>query len=115
MAPAAKLVDRLAGHKTVGVAPVEELNWLASCGTLRQLHAGQVLNTRGHRPSGLFIVLAGSFTMSVDRGSGPHKIMEWRAGDVMGLLPYSRVTSPPGDSVAQESSEILAVPGDQMR
>jgi signal transduction histidine kinase len=41
--------------------------------------------------------------------------MEWRAGDVMGLLPYSRVAGPPGDSVAQEPSEILTLPGDQLR
>jgi len=48
--------------------------------------------------------------MFVDRGAGPRKIMEWRAGDVTGVLPYSRVSAPPGDSVAQEASEILAVP-----
>lgn len=79
------------------------------------MHAGQVLTAKGTRPSGLFIVLAGSFTMSVDRGSGPRKVMEWRDGEVMGLLPYSRVAGPPGDSVAQESSEILEVHGDQIR
>jgi signal transduction histidine kinase len=37
-------------------------------------------------------------------------VIEWRAGDVAGMLPYSRLVSPPGDSVAQEPSEILEVP-----
>jgi CRP-like cAMP-binding protein len=115
MTPAANLADRLAGHRTVGSAPREELNWLASHGVLRQLHPGQVLTAKGTRPQGLFVVLSGSFSMSVDRGSGPRKIMEWREGDVMGMLPYSRVSGPPGDSVAQESSEILEVHGDQIR
>jgi signal transduction histidine kinase len=115
MMPAANLVDRLAGHKTVGAAPREELTWLASRGILRQMHPGQVLTAKGTRPEGLFVVLSGSFTMSVDRGAGPRKIMEWREGDVMGLLPYSRVAGPPGDSVAQEPSEILEVHGDQIR
>ena len=115
MMPAAKLVDRLAGHKTVGMAPREELTWLASRGILRQMYPGQVLTAKGTRPEGLFVVLSGSFTMSVDRGAGPRKIMEWREGDVMGLLPYSRVAGPPGDSVAQEPSEILEVHGDQIR
>jgi len=53
--------------------------------------------------------------MSVDRGAGPHKIMEWRAGDVTGMLPYSRLISPPGDSVAQERSVVLAVPRDHLK
>ena len=115
MTPAANLADRLAGHRTVGAAAREELTWLASHGVLRQLHPGQVLTAKGTRPQGLFVVLSGSFSMSVDRGSGPRKIMEWREGDVMGLLPYSRVSGPPGDAVAQESSEILEVHGDHIR
>jgi signal transduction histidine kinase len=55
-------------------------------------------------------VLTGHVAIFVDRGAGRHKVMEWRAGDVTGMLPYSRLVSPPGDSVAQEPSEILAVP-----
>ena len=115
MGPTANVVDRLAGHKTIGAVPRDELIWLASCGTLRQMHAGQVLTAKGNRPTGLFIVLSGFFTMSVDRGSGPRRIMEWRGGDVMGMLPYSRVAGPPGDAVAEESSEILEVHGNHIR
>src|SRR6185369_2730191 len=111
---AANLVDRLTAHKALGAAPREELAWLASHGILRQLNTGDVLTVKGVRPEGLFVVLAGRFDMFVDRGAGPRKIMEWREGDVTGLLPYSRVTSPPGDSVAQELSEILAVHGDHL-
>ncbi len=115
MTPATgNLLDRLAGHRTVGAAPREELTWLACHGVLRQLHPGHVLTAKGTRPQGLFVVLSGSFSMSVDRGSGPRKIMEWREGDVMGLLPYSRVSGPPGDAVAQELSEILEVHGDRI-
>ena len=40
--------------------------------------------------------------------------MEWRAGDVAGMLPYSRLVTPPGDSVAQEPSEILSVPREDL-
>ena len=109
---ATDLVDRLAEHKTLGAAPREELAWLASHGSLRQLDAGDVLSAKGARVDGLFVVLSGRIAISVDRGAGPHKIMEWRGGDVTGLLPYSRLVSPPGDTVAQEPSEILAVPRD---
>ena len=111
---ATDLVDRLAEHKTLGAAPHEELAWLASHGSLRQLSAGEVLTAKGARVEGLFVVLAGRIAIYVDRGAGPHKIMEWRGGDVTGLLPYSRLVSPPGDTVAQEPTEILAVPRDRL-
>jgi CRP-like cAMP-binding protein len=109
------IVDRLAEHKTVGVAPRKELEWLASHGSLRQLNAGDVLTAKGAQVEGLFVVLSGHLAMMVDRGAGPHKIMEWREGDVTGMLPYSRIVSPPGDSVAQEATTILAVPRDHLR
>jgi len=109
------LVDRLGKHKTLGGAPREELAWLASHGTLKQLPAGAVLTAKGTQVEGMYVVLSGRLTMSVDRGAGPHKIMEWREGDITGLLPYSRMTSPPGDNIAEEASEVLAVPRDQLR
>ncbi len=106
------LVDRLAAHKTVGGAPREELAWLASHGSLRRLDEGEVLSAKGAPVAGLFVVLTGHIAIFLDRGAGRNKVIEWRAGDVTGMLPYSRLVSPPGDSVAQEPSEILAVPCD---
>ena len=90
------LVDRLAEHKTLGAAPREELAWLAAHGSLRQLQPGDVLTAKGARVEGLFVVLSGRIAMFVDRGAGPHKIMEWREGDVTGMLPYSRLVRPAG-------------------
>src|SRR5437867_1743357 len=103
------LVDRLAAHKTIGAAAREELAWLASHGSLRHLNRGEVLSAKGMRVDYLYVVLSGHVAIFVDRGAGLHKIMEWWAGDVTGLLPYSRLVSPPGDSVAQEPSAILTV------
>jgi len=109
------IVEKLAEHKTLGAAPREELAWLASHGSLRQLGTGDVLSAKSAKVEGLFVVLAGRIAISVDRGAGLRKIMEWRGGDVTGLLPYSRMVSPPGDTVAQEPTEILAVPRDCLR
>jgi signal transduction histidine kinase len=58
---------------------------------------------------GLHVVLSGYLSIHVDRGAGPRKIMEWRAGDVTGLMPYSRLVAPPGDVVAEEPSEVITV------
>lgn len=111
---ATDLIDRLAQHKTLGSAPREELAWLVSHGSLRQLKTGDVLSHKGLQVEGLFIVLSGRLAIFIDRGAGLRKIMEWREGDVTGMLPYSRLVTPPGDSTAQEPSEILAVHRDQI-
>lgn len=107
---ATNLIDRLAEHKTVGSAPREELAWLVSHGSLRHLDEGEVLTAKGAPVAGLFVVLTGRIAIFVDRGAGRNKVLEWGAGDVTGALPYSRIVSPPGDSLALEPSEILAVP-----
>jgi signal transduction histidine kinase len=109
------LVDRLAQHETLGAAPREELAWLAAHGSLRELAAGDILSSKHAQIEGLFAVLSGRIAIFVDRGAGLHKIMEWRAGDVTGLLPYSRLISPPGDTIAQEPTTVLAVHRDHLR
>ena len=109
------LVDRLAAHRTLGRAPREELAWLASHGSVRQMKPGDVLTSRGTPVSGMFIVLSGRIAIFVDRGAGPHKGMEWIAGDVTGLLPYSRLSSPPGDTIVQEPAVILQIDRESIR
>ena len=108
------LVDRLAGHKTLGAAPREELAWLAAHGVLWHLDGGGVVVAAGARVDGLFILLTGYVAIFIDRGAGRHKVMEWRAGDVTGVLPYSRLVNAPGDTVAQEPTDILVVHRDHL-
>ncbi|MFY9549908.1 MAG: ATP-binding protein [Thermoanaerobaculia bacterium] len=112
---ATELVDRLANHRTVGAAPREELEWLAARGAVRRLEVGDVLSRKGAPVEGLFVILSGRIALFIDRGSGPQKLAEWRDGDVTGLLPYSRLVAPPGQSLAQEPSEVLVVPREHLR
>jgi len=109
------LVDRLAEHKTLGAAPRKELAWLAAHGSLRKLSAGEVLSHKGVPVEGLYVVLSGHVTLSADRGAGFQRMIEWRAGDVSGILPYSRLVSPPGDAIAQEPTEILSLHREHIR
>jgi signal transduction histidine kinase len=82
---------------------------------LRPLAAGVVLTPKQGVVEGLHIVLSGYLTIHVDQGSGRRKIMEWRGGDVTGLMPYSRLVAPPGDVVAEEPSEVVTIFREDMK
>jgi signal transduction histidine kinase len=109
------IIDRLVKHRTLGGAPREELAWLASHGSLQQMKAGDVLTKRGIPVAGMFILLSGRIAIYVDRGAGLQKSLEWHGGDVTGLLPYSRLTSPPGDTIAQEPTDVLKIDRECLR
>jgi len=104
------LIARLAEHKTLGSVPKEELAWLAAHGTLHRLEAGEKLERKGIQVEWLHILLSGHVVLFVDRGAGPQKAIEWHAGEISGVLPYSRLGSPPGDAIAQEETELLSLP-----
>jgi len=104
------IVARLAAHRTLGSAPREQLEWLASRGTLRHFAVGDVYASSAAALRSLIVVLSGHLSIRVDRGSGLRKVMEWRAGDVTGVLPYSRLTAPPGTASAEEPTEVLEMP-----
>jgi len=98
------LVDRLARHKTLGGVPRNELEWLAAHGRLKSYDVGEVFVPPGESVVEMVIMLEGQATIYIDRGSGRRKFMEWRGGDVTGLLPYSRMGRAPGASMIEEPS-----------
>ncbi len=106
------LIARLAQHRSLGSAPAREHAWLVAHGTLRTYAVGDVITAKGQQAKWLQIVLSGRYVLRTDRGAGSHKIMEWRAGDVGSVMPYSRGASPPNDVVAEEVTESLTVDKD---
>jgi len=110
------LLEQLSQHLTLGAAPRAELEWLAANGAVRTFEEGALLTKAGGAPpDGLFVVLSGHIVIHVDRGEGPKKVMEWRRGGVTGMLPYSRMTTPPGNTVATERSVVLAIDSGRLR
>ncbi|WP_179581586.1 sensor histidine kinase [Tunturiibacter gelidoferens] len=109
------LIDRLAEHRTLSAASRTELEWLAAHGSIRNLNTGDALSMKGHPVEGLYIILSGRLVVFVDRGDGPSKFIEWREGDVTGMLPYSRMVTPPGDVRALEPVEVFAIPREHLR
>jgi signal transduction histidine kinase len=105
----ASLLERLTAHRTIGGVPREELEWLVANGSLRTIEPAGILTPKTGPVAGLYVVLDGHLSIRVDRGAGPHVVMEWRGGDVTGVLPYSRIGKPPGDVVADERATILMI------
>jgi signal transduction histidine kinase len=103
------LLERLQAHRTIGAVPLRELEWLANAGTICTYEPREILTSSADFVAGLFIVLDGHLSISVNRGTGSHIVMEWRGGDVTGVLPYSRVKRPPGDVIAEARTTILSV------
>jgi signal transduction histidine kinase len=106
--------DRLSAHRLLVGAPPDQIAWLAARGRLVRLEPGDVVSPKGKPVQGLYIMLSGHMTISVDRGAGPHKVMEWRAGDVGGYLPYSRLVAAPGDVRIEVPSEIFMIPREEI-
>jgi signal transduction histidine kinase len=103
------LVDRLSAHRTIGMAPREELTWIATHGTLRQFQHGDLVVRQTEVVDGLYILLTGRMSIWINRGARYRKVMEWEGGDVTGLLPYSRLLTPPGDTIVDEPIEAVAL------
>jgi signal transduction histidine kinase len=103
------LIDRLAAHRTLATVPRDELVWLTGHGEVRRVEAGTWLVTPGSPLPGLLIVLEGHLTIRIDSGSGPRVVMEWRGGDVTGVLPYSRIKNPPGNTTVDEPTDLFVV------
>ena len=105
---------RLTEHRALGSSPQEELAWLASHGVPRSFAVGEVSTRKAEPEQWLLIVFSGHLAIHMDRGAGARRIIGWRGGDVCGLMPYSRGGAPPGDTVAEQPTDTLAIHRDLM-
>lgn len=62
----------------------------------------------------LVVMLHGRIVVYFDHGTGRRHLIETRGGTVSGLLPYSRLSHPPGDVVVDEPVEMIAVHRDHL-
>ena len=106
------LVTLLADHRVTGTAPRAELEWVAARATLRPFMAGETIVARGApddelKGMGCFIVVSGVISAFLDRGAGPKRVADWRAGDVTGFLPFSRVTTSTTAGIGMETGAFI--------
>ena len=104
-----ELIELLASHRTIGKAPREELAWIAAHGRLRHLEQGEAVTRQNKVVDGLNILLSGRIALYMNRGTGMRKVMEWRGGEVTGMLPYSRMATAPGDTFVEEPGDVIVI------
>jgi signal transduction histidine kinase len=107
---AAALRERLRAHRALSEAPAAELDWLLEHGMFVRYEVGEQPARRGESVPGMFVLFQGRLTHFRDRGGAPRKVMDWREGDVTGVLPYSRMGLATGTTVVDEAMEGLLVP-----
>jgi len=103
------LIDRLSSISALKDIPREELQWLVHHGRVSVKATGTIVVAKGMRTDELNLLLSGRMAIRVDRGAGPRLVGEWQTGEVVGLLPYSRMSSSPGDVYIEETAEALSI------
>jgi len=110
-----EIIELLLAHRTLGAAPRPELEWLADHGTLRDYEVGDVFVDPTMVPTEMIIIFEGDGSVFVERSGEKKKFMEWHAGDVTGMLPYSRMKRAPGVSKTEHPLLGLVIHRDCFR
>ena len=89
--------------------PDSHLTWFSDHGEKVQLARGDRMFERGQRADFMFIVVSGTIEGYEEVGGELLLVATTRAGQVTGMLPYSRMTHYPRYTVAAEDSQVLRV------
>ena len=107
-ATSASLIDDLRKIEVFTDLPQEQLAWLAEHSLELHFQPGEIMGREGDPLDNLTVILEGE--IRVQRGSGAGEIIfRGFAGQVTGLLPYSRLTHYAGTSRAVLATRIVAL------
>src|SRR5208283_3930102 len=85
------LMAELRQIPALGDLPDDGLRWLASQMTVVELQPGEQLIAEGSPADRMVVILEGEITGRSERQSAPRTFTA-RAGQITGMLPYSRLT-----------------------
>lgn len=103
-----KLIDDLRRIEVFADLSQEQLDWLVEHLQERRYQPGEVMGREGEPLDNLIVILEGE--IRIQRGSGSDEIfIRGTAGEVTGLLPYSRLTHYGGTTRAVLATRIAAL------
>ncbi len=109
------LIERLHAHKALSTVPTEELEWLIARGRIEHYAVGDMIAHKGQPVAGMYVILRGHLSHHTDHTGSWRKVLDWRAGEVTGHLPFSRMVNAPGNTVVDEPTEVLFLPHSEVK
>lgn len=87
--------------------PVEQLEWLIEHSEIRELAVGELIFEKDKPADNLIIILRGKIAIYIQRDKSRKQYVDLLAGDITGVLPYSRMKTATGYGEVRQPSEIL--------
>lgn len=102
-----RILRELRQFPAIADVPDSELVWLASRLKEMTIEAGGVLSKEGGPADSFCILLEGEFHLRRESDSQDARVFVSQAGDIVGKLPYSRLTQWPGTFRAITAGRVL--------
>ena len=103
------VIDRLAALPGLADIPRAELQWLLDHGSVHRVESGTSFRGRKGELFGLFVVISGRFVVKVREAGGERELREVTPGNITGLLPFSRMSTPRASLEADGPVEFLFI------
>jgi signal transduction histidine kinase len=103
-----RIVEELKQVPALADVPEDQLSWLASKVTERTFPAGEIISIEGGPADSFHIMLEGEFQLRPSNDAQDGRVFISRAGDIVGKLPYSRLTHWPGNFRALIPGRMLS-------
>lgn len=104
-----ELLTFLKGLEPLEKVPDEQLTWLIDHSEVRTIEKQQDAFSPGESADHLFIVLEGKLNIKLQREGGVRQLGELVAGDISGVLPYSRMTTTAARATAITAAKALVL------
>ncbi len=111
--PVSPLADELRPISIFSDLSSEDLAWLASQMTVVDLEPGEVFLREGVPADRLFVILQGEMRGTRESDATDTRVFTARAGQVTGMLPYSRLTHFPLTTRAMSRARIASLQKDR--
>jgi len=93
----------------LGQVSDEDIEWMLSVGHIAAIRAGRTLITEGHDVDAVYIVLDGTFSVSVAALSN-REINRLSSGEVVGEMSFVDARPPSATVTAVDNSHVFAIP-----
>ncbi|QJD78422.1 ATP-binding protein [Spirosoma rhododendri] len=109
------MLEQLRQFPAFATIPDEQLQWLVDNGEEKHIDAGTVLAKPGESIDQLVLLLDGRIVIDTGQNGPDDDIVTYEPHSIMGVLPYSRMTSTPNRMLVEKTSHILQVHRDKLR